>query len=370
MEAIFCNEHVSRSRGQRELAKRTKAIQHFVNEFPQWECQITEHINELQVIANDMDRYHKGATIANITGSSAGAVGGMLTLAGIIAAPFTAGGSLVLTAVGASIGGAGAAANLTAGTTEYIKRSKKQKRVHEIIQQYKSERKEMLEQLKGICSDLQFLAHLSEEGIPECASHESTTKGFQGISKAMKVSNKHRENHLLKVEAGKHLKGVRKAKKVFNKYRKKYLSEVRAGLQSGSISMKTFHVTASVLGKQILSKTPGLNELAQKLTALSHNIQSTKYALEAGKVKRLLYGTPLALSKTARAVSAVVGALFVAWEIYSIVKDAIELSKGSKTKAAKNIRDEAQKIEDALKLYGDICRFLKRFLRETGSMHE
>ncbi|XP_078251894.1 apolipoprotein L6-like [Rhinoraja longicauda] len=283
---------------------------------------MTGHIRELQEIADSIDRYHKGATIANVTGSSVGVVGSVLTLAGIIAAPFTAGGSLILTAVGVSIGGAGVATNLTAGITEYAIRSEKQKRVDEIIRQYKNDRKEMSAHLKDIDSDPQFLSHLGEEENTECDYNESTTRDW-----------------------------VRNA--------------VKAGLESGSISMKTCKVTASIMGKQVLSKSPGLSKLAKKLTTLSHDVRRTKYALETRKVKQLLYGTPLALSKTTRAFSGVAGALFIVWDIYSITKDSIDLSKGSKTEVAKKIRDEAQNIEDALNLYEDICQFLKRFLRKT-----
>ncbi|XP_032891600.1 uncharacterized protein LOC116982469 [Amblyraja radiata] len=353
---------------QHELEKRTETIQHFVNQFSKWQCRTTGYIRELQEIANSIDRYHKGATIANVTGSSASAVGGVLTFAGIIAAPFTAGGSLILTAVGASIGGAGVIANLTAGITEYVKRSKKQKRVDEIIRQYKNDRKEMSAHLKDIDRDLQAPSHLSEEENTECDYNEGTAGDCQRNSKVKQVTSKHRGKYMPKVKDRSYLQGIRKARNIFNKCRKKYLDEVKAGLQSGSISMKTFKVTASIMGKQVLSKSPGLSTVAEKLTTLSHNVQRTKYALEAGKVKRLLYGTPLALSKTTRAVSGVVGALFIVWDIYSIAKDSIELSKGSKTEVAKKLRDEAQKIEDALKLYEDICQFLKRFLRETGTL--
>ncbi|XP_055487663.1 uncharacterized protein LOC129694947 [Leucoraja erinacea] len=353
---------------QHELEKRTETIQHFVNQFSKWQCRTTGYIRELQEIANSIDRYHKGATIANVTGSSAGAVGGVLTFAGIIAAPFTAGGSLILTAVGASIGGAGVIANLTAGITEYVKRSKKQKRVDEIIRQYKNDRNEMSAHLKDIDRDLQASSHLSEEENTECDYNEGTAGDCRRNSKVKQVTSKHRGKYLPKVKDRLYLQGIRKARNIFNKCRKKYLDEVKAGLQSGSISMKTFKVTASIMGKEVLSKSPGLSTVAEKLTTLSRNVQRTKYALEAGKVKKLLYGTPLALSKTTRAVSGVVGALFIVWDIYSIAKGSIELSKGSKSEVAKKLRDEAQKIEDALKLYEDICQFLKRFLRETGTL--
>uniref|UniRef100_UPI00398E35DB apolipoprotein L3-like n=1 Tax=Pristiophorus japonicus TaxID=55135 RepID=UPI00398E35DB len=295
---------------------------------------MTGHIRELQEIANSIDRYHKGATIANVTGSSANAVGGILSLAGIIAAPFTAGASLVLTAVGAGIGGAGAATNLTAGISEYVTQSKKQKRVDEIIKQYKSDMKEMSKRLKDIGSDLQFLSQCSEGDMAEC-------------------------------DYGEEKQRVSKAREVFNNCRKTYWPGVKAGLQTGSICMKTVNTTASVLAKQVLKKTPGLKVLAKRLTALSHNVRNTKYAKETGNVKQLLRGTPLALSKTTRAVSGAVSVFFVAFDIYSITKDSIELSKGSKTEVAKKIRDEAQRIEDALKVYEDIYQSLKKMFERN-----
>ncbi|XP_067834599.1 apolipoprotein L3-like isoform X2 [Heptranchias perlo] len=307
-----------------ELEERTKDVEHFANEFPQWENRMTGHINELQKIANSIDQYHKGAKIANVTGSSAGAVGGILTLGRIIAAPFTAGTSLVLTAVGACISGAGAVTNFTADISEYVNRSKKQKRVDEIMKQYKSDRKEMSERLKDTCNALQFLSQCMDAEMVECDYSEEEQEYSQGISKA---------------------------RKVFNKYRKKYLSEVKAGLQANSISVTTFNVTASLLAKQVLRKTPGLKELAKKLTALSHDVRNTKYAVEAGSVKRLL------------AVSGVMAVFFVAWDIYSITKDSIELSKGSKTEVAEKIRNEAQRMDDELKVYEDIYQFLKKSLR-------
>ncbi|XP_051888795.1 uncharacterized protein LOC127579845 [Pristis pectinata] len=369
MEAGLHNGNISGSRDRYELEMRTDTIQHFVNEFPKWECRMTRHIRQLQEIANSIDRCHKGATIANVTGSSAGAAGGALTLAGIIAAPFTAGVSLVLTAVGASIGGAGAVTNLTAGITEHVKRSKKQKKVDEIIRQYNRDQKEMSEHLKDICNDLQFLSHLGEGEITECDYNEDTMRDFQAIIKPKEICNKCRAKYLPEAKGRLHLQGVRKAIKVFDECRKMDLPEVKAALQSRSIVMKITDVTAAVMAKQVLRKTPGLKELAKKLTSLSHNVRSTQYALETRNVERLLWRTPLALSKTTRVLSGVLGAFFVAWDIYSIAKDSIELHKGSKTEVAKKIRDEAQKIEDALKLYGDICQFLKRFLRETGLRH-
>ncbi len=59
-------------------------------------------INELNEIADECDNLHKGCNIANVTGSSVGAVGSIMAIGGIILVPFTFGGSLALTVAGAA----------------------------------------------------------------------------------------------------------------------------------------------------------------------------------------------------------------------------------------------------------------------------
>ncbi|XP_072891971.1 apolipoprotein L3-like [Hemitrygon akajei] len=263
---------------------------------------MNRYIRELKEIANGVDRYHKGATIANVTGSSLGAVGGVLVLAGIITAPTTAGISLVLTAVGASIGGAGTATKLTADLVEYGEKSTKQIEVDVIIKLYKSDLNEILEHLTEIFSVLQ--SHLVEGEITESYYNEIKTG-------------------------------------------------VRAGYRCYSFIKQTAKVTRSIMAKQVLSKTTALEKLAKKPTALS--------GIARTETKCPLYGTPIIT--VASGVMAVVSILL---DIYSIAKDSIELNQGSESEAAKKIRDQAQKIEEVLKDHRVICKILERFLRVTG----
>ncbi|XP_059849555.1 apolipoprotein L3-like [Hypanus sabinus] len=298
MEMGLRNGNVSGSRDQDGLKKGTQTIQDFVNEFPNWERRMNRYIRDLQEIANGIDRYHKGATIANVTGSSLGAVGGVLALAGIITAPFTAGISLVLTAVGTSIGVAGTAAKLTADLVEYGEQSTKQIKVDEIIKRYKSDLKETLEHLTEIFSVLQ--SHLVEREIAESYCNEIKTG-------------------------------------------------VTAGYRCYSIIMQTAEVTRSIMAKQVLSKTTALEKLAKKPTALSRIARTG--------TKCPLYATPIIT-----VFSGVMAGASIAWNICSIAKDSIVLSKGSKSEVAKKLRDQAQKIEEVLKDHTVICKILKKIL--------
>mmetsp|Transcript_51684 Transcript_51684/g.109797 ORF Transcript_51684/g.109797 Transcript_51684/m.109797 type:complete len:462 (-) Transcript_51684:458-1843(-) len=71
----------------------------------------------LQVLDKIMDRieeHHRNDQIANTAGSAAGIVGGCLMVGGLVAAPFTAGASLVAVGAGGAISGAGAATSIGA----------------------------------------------------------------------------------------------------------------------------------------------------------------------------------------------------------------------------------------------------------------
>uniref|UniRef100_A0A4W3IRU0 Uncharacterized protein n=1 Tax=Callorhinchus milii TaxID=7868 RepID=A0A4W3IRU0_CALMI len=204
----------------------------FLQMFPERRKWMSNSIQELREIADDIDQYHRDATIASVAGSSASAVGGILTAAGIIAAPFTSGTSLVLSGVGAGVGIAGSATNLTAGVTETVARSNKQQRVDEILEEYNKE-------------------------------------------------------------------------------------------------VACFALTHSI----------------KQLAALSREIPNASHIKESVRINGLISGSLPLLS---RVVSGVLSALSVVLDVFSIMKDSIDLSKGSKTRAAQTVRATAQSMEHEL----------------------
>ncbi len=93
----------------------------FLSKMPEWKTLRQQTIDELYKIADECDSLHKDCNIANVTGSSVGAAGGIMALGGILLAPFTFGGSLSLTVAGAATGVAGAATNITTSVVESSK---------------------------------------------------------------------------------------------------------------------------------------------------------------------------------------------------------------------------------------------------------
>uniref|UniRef100_UPI00398F7503 apolipoprotein L3-like n=1 Tax=Pristiophorus japonicus TaxID=55135 RepID=UPI00398F7503 len=151
----------------RDSEKRAAIVQNFMIRFPKWQRQMTEYSVELQVIAKDIDKVHKGATIANVTGSSAGIAGGALTIAGLIASPFTLGISLVLTGVGIGVGVAGGFTNIAANVTDAATQKNKQKRVKKILNRYQNLSKIMSDQLAQVHCVIKEWSECSVEDIPK-----------------------------------------------------------------------------------------------------------------------------------------------------------------------------------------------------------
>ena len=103
------------------LTEFNKAKEEFLNKMPGWKSTRQKTINELYDIANECDSLHRDCNIANVTGSSVGAAGGLMALGGLALAPFTFGASLSLTVAGAATGVAGAATNITTSIVESSK---------------------------------------------------------------------------------------------------------------------------------------------------------------------------------------------------------------------------------------------------------
>ncbi|NP_001279577.1 apolipoprotein L3-like [Callorhinchus milii] len=246
-----------------ELDNKAEDLQSFPKKFPDWKARMNQHVILLQEIANNIDECHKGATIANITGSSVGVLGGALTIGGLIAAPFTLGTSLILTGVGVGVGVAGGLTNITASAVDSASQSNKQKRVNEIMEKYKKDSEEMADCFNKFRNAVDFYENCSDKLEKEA---------FIGVAE------------------------------VFAK------------------SLGVFPAVASAVTKQSL--------------------------------------------RTFKAVSGVLSGLFVAWDIYSITVDSIDLSKGAETEMAKQIRDVARKIKDEVMKYEEVYEALSQTVKQ------
>ncbi|XP_029206508.2 apolipoprotein L3-like [Acropora muricata] len=78
-----------------------------INDFVRWIPIRQRTMEQLEELATKLHEHHRNVNISTITGASMGTLGGALSIAGLIAAPFTFGAGLIVSLVGAGIGGAG-----------------------------------------------------------------------------------------------------------------------------------------------------------------------------------------------------------------------------------------------------------------------
>ncbi|XP_006792406.2 probable serine/threonine-protein kinase kinX isoform X2 [Neolamprologus brichardi] len=116
--------------------KLQKGIRVFNKLFTERAESLWKHVIDLNSIADGLDKFSKNTKIAQITGGSTSAVGGVATVAGLALAPFTMGTSLIVTAVGLGIAAAGGLTSAGAGISNQVNNTMDRKKVEKIVQDY------------------------------------------------------------------------------------------------------------------------------------------------------------------------------------------------------------------------------------------
>ncbi|XP_034743409.1 apolipoprotein L1 [Etheostoma cragini] len=116
--------------------KVRKGIRVFNKLFSERAEILWQHVMDLNSIADGLDKFSKNTKIAQITGGSTSALGGVATITGLALAPFTMGTSLIVTAVGLGVATAGGLTSAGAGISNQVNNSMDRKKVDKIVQDY------------------------------------------------------------------------------------------------------------------------------------------------------------------------------------------------------------------------------------------
>ncbi|KAA8587764.1 hypothetical protein FQN60_016626 [Etheostoma spectabile] len=116
--------------------KVRKGIRVFNKLFSERAESLWQHVMDLNSIADGLDKFSKNTKIAQITGGSTSALGGVATITGLALAPFTMGTSLIVTAVGLGVATAGGLTSAGAGISNQVNNSMDRKKVEKIVQDY------------------------------------------------------------------------------------------------------------------------------------------------------------------------------------------------------------------------------------------
>ncbi|XP_073432659.1 apolipoprotein L3-like [Dendrobates tinctorius] len=143
---------------------------------------IADCSKELLTIADDLDEFHRGATIASVTGSSVGIAGGIATIAGLILAPFTAGASLIVSGIGAGVAAVGGLTGASASIADTVNMKIKCSRVEEIVKAVNAEMNELEKASKKLDS---LVTDISKQKVVD--SPDAARVGGRSVYAALEV---------------------------------------------------------------------------------------------------------------------------------------------------------------------------------------
>ncbi|XP_008841384.1 apolipoprotein L2-like [Nannospalax galili] len=257
---------------QKELQDRKR----FLEAFPRLEKKLKEYITQLRDIADHIAQVHKGIAVTNVVTDSTSVASGVMGIVGLILAPFTVGGSLVISAAAL---GLGAAATVTSVTT-------------------------MVAEEASRMSDM--------------------AKASSLVSNAMGI-----------------------------------IKEIAQIMPMVTIKIANATIDLIQTPKSIAQHIRAIKMAKGNPNLIANAKNLTTTGTVSKEVKDVFGGTALALSKGARFRSAGITSIFVALDVYHLVKDSIHLGEGAKSESAEELQQIAQKLEARLKELVQIYKTLQ-----------
>ncbi|XP_064866331.1 uncharacterized protein LOC135564676 isoform X2 [Oncorhynchus nerka] len=285
------------------------AAQRFIGQFSQCRPRMEQFLTELEENAVQLDRMKLGAKISSVAGSSVGVAGGILTIVGLALTPVTGGVSLALTIAGASLGVTSGVNSITTGITEMKVNSIHEKKASEIFQSFMEDVESLQECLEDVVRNMEpFLGQ--------------STVNMVGARKVIATT----------WTIGKRIDS---------------LVDLSSGFKSAEVLRNKDLISSA--GKLALQE----GKVARNLPKLAEDIP------DIGQVAK---GTPLALSKSARAGLITLNVLFIGLDVFFICKDSVSLAKGSKSERSQLIRARSAlwrtEMESWQKIHDSLCRGL------------
>ncbi|VCW79412.1 unnamed protein product [Gulo gulo] len=210
-------------------AEEQMARERFLHMFPELKLKLEEHIRTLKQLADEVDRVHRGCTIANIVSGSAGAVSGVLSILSLALAPYAA---VPCLAASAFATGLGAASSVTGLCTSIVEKTSEFSAIYKANRLISSDIDEVEVVLTFLCHHIKFVSSL----ITDLHEHRND---LAHIVRAIKAARRSPE---LAVQAQRFTRGLpvsdETAKQVQNTFRGTALAMTRgARIGSGVFSV-------------------------------------------------------------------------------------------------------------------------------------
>ncbi|XP_036446348.1 uncharacterized protein LOC118821721 [Colossoma macropomum] len=277
--------------------------QEFIDIYTGCRSEMFQFLSDLEGTAVQLDKMKKGSSISTVAGSSVGIAGGVLSIVGLALAPVTAGVSLALTLTGVGLGVTSGVNSLVTGITEMAVNKRHGGNAKNIFQRFMEDVQKVQDCLEKAGSQCP-LPNLDESGVALGAVKVTARAGTVG-------------------------KGI-------------------DAIVDGASAVKALKSAANV----------GVQE-----AKASRNIPSL--AADLPDIGRLAKGTPLAMTKAARAGFITLNALFIGLDLAFICKESLSLAKGKKSEASQLIRSRSalwrSELEAWDKIHDHLCEGKETF---------
>lgn len=284
---------------------KEKAGEDFISKFEEHQPRMLKFLDELEQCAVQLDKMSKGSKISSVAGSSAGAIGGVLSIVGLALIPVTAGASLALTMTGVGLG-------ITSGLNSAVTTGAEMKVNHK--HQTKAG-----EVFKNFMEDVQSLQDCLQKVTDQRVCGIETSKVEMAV-------------------------GVRRiASKVW------------------TVGKGIFDLVTDATSAAKVFPSAG-KVLAQEGKALRN---ASRLASDIPDIGEAALKGSLALSKTSRAGFIALNALFLGMDIFFIYRDGTSLAKGCEAKVSQVIQARAALWSSEIDSWQKICDSLKKGLRKS-----
>ncbi|XP_061130845.1 uncharacterized protein apold1b isoform X1 [Syngnathus typhle] len=155
----------------------------FVRLFNRRGASLQQRVLALLALADAADNFHKKTVSASVGGGVAGVAGSVTTITGLILAPFTAGTSLIVTAVGIGVATAGGITSASANITDTVHSKTDRKKVEKMIQDYQEEMNDIKECLQFLEEGMETLEEWNFEQYAQSISQKHLNQNVKHVMK-------------------------------------------------------------------------------------------------------------------------------------------------------------------------------------------
>ncbi|XDV19380.1 hypothetical protein PO909_024863 [Leuciscus waleckii] len=257
-----------------------RSIEELKSEFDRNHQTLDDQIKELDDAADELESMHRNSTVGSLVGSSVGAAGGIMSIAGLCLAPFTLGASLALTVGGAVAGVAGGVTGGASNITNMVKQKTLRENIEKIINELQTTIKPMEELLRKIDKITEALKNLAIQRAARGTDLQNIEKIINDLHNTIKPM----------VE----------------------------------LLCKIYNITEE-LDKLDIQRAARATDLL-KIVKVADLAETGKMFASAAKAARVTASAAKSI-RTAAAVSGVFSAVFLALDVHSIVQDSKEISE-------------------------------------------